>query len=368
MSSYSYSQVSTYNSCKGKHQLQYEEKIFPIFTTNQNLNIGSCVHAGLAAAMRSYWEDQNSDLPTEIRHENAKAHAHTAMQFWYANNLPDSSLTLVDPIMGVSAVADDFMEEWEAGFELAEQLTYRTLDHLNLPDNYEVLTINDAPVVEFRLEAVLPDGQKFAGYIDVVLKDKVTGLIHVVDWKTKTQFIDESDLEFDSQMPLYLWALYQYDIVADYILMYQILKKLPKVPTTNKNHQMSKANITTDWETYEAAVIENALLDPLLSKVDKRDIEALRHAIRYEAYADMWDKLAEYEFFRPLRRAIPMTVANLYATNFQRTVRDIEGSTERPFVWNTFSCRGCQYRQFCSAIMQGSDPNNLIGTAYKKEN
>jgi hypothetical protein len=368
MGYYSISKVGTFNTCKAKYRLQYDEKLRKILPDNRNLNVGSMVHVGLAAAMRSYHASQNAGQPIEIMQNDAFGEAHLAMNNWYNENIPDTEFVVPDPITGEVFVNEKMDLDWQSDFELAERLVYRTLSDVDVPGNYTVVSIKGKPAVEFRVETLLPNQQIFVGYVDVLLQDKVTGLVHLIDWKTKSRFMDEVDFEFDGQMPLYAWAvLQQYDIFVGYVEMYQILKKLPGEPKVNKNGALSKAkNIKTDWATYEQTAVVNKANDPLLNSFTGTDVE-LREYIRTEAYPEMFEYLQGEVFFKSLRRSIPYHLLEVYVKNFSRNVDSVVFTTEWPFVWSAFVCNGCQFRQFCSAIVQGSDPENLIGTVYERQ-
>lgn len=96
----------------------------------------------------------------------------------------------------------------------------------NLPENWEVLG------VEQRIDLEL-DGRKFVGYIDLVLRDKQTDSIVIVDHKSKAAFQSDAELEHYSYQPyLYsLWVKQRYGKFPD-MLVFNMFRigKIVRVP------------------------------------------------------------------------------------------------------------------------------------------
>lgn len=373
MRTISVSQINTYNSCAGKWKLK-QEGLEPINNRLPQLDLGTLVHVGLANAMRSYHDTENPDYLDHpiLRREMALARAKTAIREWEEENRPsEETVSFANPYTGELDVNDEFYEEWFDTFETANGLITRTLDNLEVPEKYSIATAGEKnePLVEFRLEWPLPDGTMFVGYLDAVLIDRELDQAVVVDWKTKRTFIDESEYELDQQLPLYAHALHQItNLNVQFALLYQIKSRLPATPSVNKNGQLSRSKITCDWETYRDFAIGRYTDDPTMVEALHNEGEINTTVLRAAAqavYGDMREKLQDAEFFRPLVRFIPSRITQIYWDNMVRSAQQIKEATEFPFALNTFTCRGCFFQRFCSALVQGSDPNDLIGAVYQ---
>lgn len=70
---------------------------------------------------------------------------------------------------------------WEAVYAVQKFLIIREAGFLN---DYELVYWNDTPAVELSFRITFPDGFRFRGFVDVVLKHKVTGEVMVLENKT----------------------------------------------------------------------------------------------------------------------------------------------------------------------------------------
>lgn len=103
----------------------------------------------------------------------------------------------------------------------------------DLPDNIEILG------VEQKISLNL-DGRNFVGYIDLVLRDKETQDIFIVDHKSKAKFSSPEELEHYSYQPyLYsLWVKEQYGVYPKELIfnMFRI-GEIVRVPFTEEGLQ-----------------------------------------------------------------------------------------------------------------------------------
>lgn len=70
---------------------------------------------------------------------------------------------------------------WEAIYAVQKFIVMRECGFL---DDYELVYWNGKPAVELSFKIEFPDGFKFRGFVDVVLKHKVTGEVMVLENKT----------------------------------------------------------------------------------------------------------------------------------------------------------------------------------------
>lgn len=343
----SFSQISEYQRCPFKWYLLYVEGIRPQ-RTDDALNLGSLVHAGLAFALTFYMSmDYNVSL--------GDMYSVIADYFnqWKANNRPESQM-VID--MDGSWVEDDSrLLSFDEIVDTAAIIVYRTVRFLDIPNNWRVVVgqsldgkHNKVPYIEvpFELQA---NGYTFVGKIDAVLLNLRDNRTYLIDWKTRTSFEDDENNvitgeEFNEQMALYHYALSFYGVKVDGEVTYQIASKVPKKPEVLKSGKaMSRANITSDWETYRAAVIE-AGFDP-------------------NDYLDMQDKLSVTKWWHPV--TIYRSEGNLakrFATLDVWARRMLEDVT-CPQVYSRM-CKLCPFNHICFAVDNDYDVDALIKEQY----
>lgn len=72
---------------------------------------------------------------------------------------------------------------WEVMFSIQRFMAMKANGYL---DEYELVYYNGKPAVELSFQILLPDGFKYRGYVDAVLRHKETGAIVVLECKTSS--------------------------------------------------------------------------------------------------------------------------------------------------------------------------------------
>ncbi len=169
----SYSEFSLFGQCAHRHLL---EKYLKLVEQQPSIHLffGNCIHAAIENSLKEGW-DANK------RVEFFKEKFYKEM----STNMPDTD-----------AFKNDFEDFSEQG---ANILTI--LDAKNIFKDYEIVSIEEA------LYEKLYEKFFFKGFIDLVLRHKITGRILIVDWKTSGEAweIDKKmkDLIFLCQMRFY---------------------------------------------------------------------------------------------------------------------------------------------------------------------
>lgn len=334
---YSVSSIISNSKCTQHYDLKYNRRISPIVQNPGKRLLGTLVHIGLAEAMRSYWG--NSLPPFDVgSHQRARENAFQAMTDYMQKEV-------YTKLTGVY----DIVEYNELAFN-AEILVENTLDHINIPANYTIYSVDGEPVVEYYFrQNIDEDGNQFSGVVDVLLEDIHTGELVVLDWKTRASFTSYEDELLSTQN-----AVYQY-IMSHIIekpiarsIVYQIRSKIPSTPKLNKNGTMSRSKVSTTWEVYKRALLENGL-----NPVDYEDMQQ-----HYEAQED--------KFFNVVDITRTELSQAIYWNNIHKHISNIQSVLNPAMAFGT-ACQGCEFRSWCTAQVSGLDPQDLLGEIYEQE-
>jgi len=339
----SYSQIDQFNQCGRKYKLSYVDGIVPASEVSKPVTLGGLIHVGLAAAMREYYT--NSQLSLEYVTSIVRD---AMISKWREGRLaegrPTDTLTLKYPSGLTTTSVPEVVAE-------AIQIVQHTLSNLDM-SNKSILsaqvkrgrTTSFEPMVEFPLEVKIPKTAfYFVGFVDVVWFDRETQLVELVDWKTTSRIERPEVRELDMQLPIYQHALQQMGIDVSHSVLYQIRSAIPAIPGLNKNGTMARTKITTTWEVYRQALIDNNL--------NPDDYEE-----------DMRPKLDENVFFAPIAYYFSQEITQRYWDNMLETFKAIRRSKRYPYTGvYGFPCRSCWYHDLCFAELHGHDVENMIG-------
>ena len=197
-------------------------------------------------------------------------------------------------------------------------------------------------------------GGTFEGYVDLVIREKSTGFVFLVDFKVRASLLERPEEDYDQQMALYQFLLGLQGIQTMGSIIYQIKSSIPKKPSLNKNGTMSRSEISSDWDTYRSALID-ANLEP-------------------SDYLDMREKLSEKQFQKPIKTyRTPETVIAFWE-NAVQLVREIQVFDERstqtiaPRSFNQFNCPSCGMKALCRAEFENQPTDHLFVNDFKMEN
>lgn len=285
----SYSSIDTYSRCPRKYKWSYVDKLTRATYEATPASLGSAIHAGLAFGL-NWFHSTGYDGSAE----NLRSLSSTLFEFfngWAEANAPDVgyNVTPDGAMMEDTEARDKFRVMVSDAFEI----TLRTLDHLDVPNNWRTVELNGVPLIEFHDTVELHKDPFFWAeltyQVDWVARNVQSGLVYVVDWKSRKTFQpDEMEQaiggeDFNFQISLYAAALAQRGVSPIHgTITYQIAPYTPEWPSLIKNGRVSKANIRSDWATYSAAIRAN--------NEDPED----------EYYAEMREKLNKQVWWSPV--------------------------------------------------------------------
>lgn len=212
MAKVSYSQYGMYSSCQEQYKLNYIDKLG---TSSANIHtiFGSSMHETIQHFLTVMYEvtkKQALQLDLEKMLYNQ-----------LVEHFTKESEKMEDGMY--PCTKEELAEFFEDG-KLILQYFRNKLDKLYSKSGFELLAI------EQILNAEIKPGVHFIGFIDVLLKDKTTGEVIIIDLKTSTKGwsqYQKNDKVKTSQMLLYKkFYSDKYDIPLDKIRVeYQILKR-----------------------------------------------------------------------------------------------------------------------------------------------
>jgi len=168
----------------------------------------------------------------------------------------------------------------------------------------------------------------------------------LIEHKSTKKFSSDQISLFNPQGILYLWGLRQTGIKIKGIIWDYVRTKPPTIPRVLKDGTVSrKQNIDTDYDTYLNTVIA--------SGGDAED------------YVDFLDMLKNREeiFYRRTVLVVPEPTIKLVIDDLKQTAVEISRLQYYPTRnISTITCRGCQFRRVCEAVL-----NNLDAEFIKKK-
>jgi len=329
----SYSQLSTYLSCKYRWYLQYVLGIRPKMRTAP-LEIGDAVHRGLAAFLLG------NDPETGVAE-------------WYKEAIaaqPFEDAELAAKIDEYRDSARIIVTRALAGIEKAGYWSYMN------PETGE-------PYVESSLFVPVPKWDAgLVAKIDWMAFDPSTKTVWITDFKTRNYFTTEQDEWANLQNTIYLAAALFHEIEAVGTLTIQITNTAPKLPKRTKDGGMSRALVACDWETYRDALLE-AGLDPadyeadMKPKLEGREMVRITPVIRsVKSVERIWNEIVE-----PL--------AEEMSTQYRMASEGDAALVPYDCVRNMSprTCNYCGLRSLCHGILRGQDVTDDLSANYESK-
>jgi len=348
----SVSRVKTYSICARRFYYKYVRGLEPMDGEASPRMLGLVVHHILAEVLKVYHMGNNAPRTEKV----IQAAIKTALWNWDTENRPDFYGQFVDDAgVTVRQLNHERYEAWMAMCEKAEDMAYRTILELDIPNKYRVASDHDGnPLVEYELEhkwaATIHRHYLFRGRLDAVLESVDFGYNLLVDFKTtSSSFRSEEAEALDAQIGLYqyvLWATHK--IHTPVGLLFQIKARSPEQPTTNQNGSMSRRKLTSTWEVYEDALLKEGL--------DPHDYEE-----------EMRPKFAAIEWFRQTEVVRPEAVLRRMWDNFCEQVYRMDADTTYPRVFSPPTCKGCDFYKLCHAHLYGHDEEGIIEEEYTQQ-
>jgi len=163
----SYSQYSLWNSCPYQWKLQYVDKIK---TSEPSIHtiFGSAMHE----AIQTYLGCMYNFTIKEADEQNIEDLLRRKMKEFYQKEIVDT-----DKLHLVSR--DDMVEFYQQGEEIIDYFRKKRGQYFN-KKSWVLLGIEEQLAIPIRGDL------KFLGYLDVVMKDEISGKIKIIDIKTAT--------------------------------------------------------------------------------------------------------------------------------------------------------------------------------------
>ena len=167
MGKISYSQFSQWDKCPQMWKLNYVDKV-GTFTGNIYTIFGSAIHETIQAYLVCYYErtiKEADELPL-----------HDILIYRMKENYKESEKRYGD---NFEVTKEEMQEFFKDGLDIIEEFKKRKGSHFKKKDTELV-------GIEMNLNYDLPKDMKFVGYMDVVLHDKKTGRMKIIDIKSST--------------------------------------------------------------------------------------------------------------------------------------------------------------------------------------
>ena len=211
MGKISYSQFSQWDKCPQMWKLNYVDKA-GTFTGNIFTIFGSALHETIQAYLVCYYErtiKEADALPLD-----------DILLYRMKENYKESAKRHKD---NFEVTKEEMAEFYKDGLDIIEEFKKRKGSHFKKKDTELV-------GIEMNLNFELPQNMRFVGFMDVVLHDKKTGRMRIIDIKTSTMGWNKymkADKNKTNQLLLYKhFMAKQLDISEDKIdVEYFILKR-----------------------------------------------------------------------------------------------------------------------------------------------
>lgn len=340
----SVSQLQTFMSCPKKWEYNYMDRLAPR-VERAYLSIGKLCHKGMQVAMTMKWladRGEVSHLPSGILCVALEAMDEEWNQYIEETPLLDEEMPDMEQML-LDARSVFEQAFWE--FDI---------------DRYEVLTVFDGeeeiPALELHFVVPCPGSNGLHGYIDAILKDKLTGCVWSTDYKFRKTLAPDEDEANNVQNAVYSWACHKMGIDITGTMTWQHVNTPAAEPQLLKKGGVSRAKIKTTWMAYKGFCLE--------------------HDIDPDPYEEeMREKLADIEWYRATYEYRNMaTIKNIWESVVVPASRAVakaykEKNRKHLYPWN---CKMCQYQSLCQGELRGYDTDAIKLREYvvrnKKDN
>lgn len=261
---------------------------------------------------------------------------HSVWAHLYSNG--GTSIVTPDDLKSVwfALLSEDNTDDRNAMTPMAHSMIDQYHEYAKINDNFEVLGIEKelrSPITLFNGEVV-----ELIATLDMIIQDKDTGSVYIVDHKNLASFADVGDLERDFQMSAYLWMGMNQKLDTKGAIYNMIRKDIPAEPLFMNSGELStKKNIDTTYDKYLQAINQ--------------------YGLDWEDYSDILERLKLNSFVK--RERIFRT--SRFLRNFELQLKGKISDMYEPHIYpceesGVFShCRKCSYQSLCKAENDGSD-------------
>lgn len=232
------SEVATWLTCKRKYYYEFDLNLEPKVSSGA-LGKGTLLHEGLALYYASLKEwDEGAGTPGDPagvtrRHESAVNRARTMLQ----NFLASGNGYDFETVMEVDRLLQGYWNFYQGD------------------PNWEILE------VEKGYDLAMTEDYEYSLRLDLLVRERNTGAIVLVDHKTAYDFWTEDDLDLNPQFPKYIGSLRANGVNVDKAVLNQIRTRSIKAPTLDQlfRRTVCKPNL---------AKIGNAMREQVISSMD----------------------------------------------------------------------------------------------------
>lgn len=324
----SVSQIQSFLSCPKKWEYGYKEGITPR-VERPFLSIGKLCHRGMQVAMQYKWEHEREQ---HYCREDALRVALIEMDIEHKNYMESNSF-LAEELPDIEQILKDATRVFTQAFWEFDI------------DKYEVLTLRQngksIPALELHFAIPCAGSKGLHGYIDAILRNKITGCLWCTDYKFRKTLAPDEDEAFNIQNAVYARACQKMGIGITGTMTWQHLNTPAADPAILKNGQISRAKIKTTWPHYRAFCLSHGqdpkdYCEEMIEKLS--DIEWYRATYEYRNTATInaiWNDCVV-----PASRAIA------------KATREEKPKSRSLYPWN---CKMCQFQSLCQGELRGYD-------------
>lgn len=347
----SFSELSTYMECPRKHYYAYIERLHKAkYTQSNRINVGLVVHALIQAVLLYY-----IDTDYKATFEEIDLLINQVADI-FKKDAPQTK-KFMDLQGNILSEDDKELVEFIHNIELSKEIAKRLVRHLDVPNNWRTEFINwngeEVPLVEFKFEYPIVEGNDIVGKIDWVAKSLFDNQVYLIDWKTRAKMTDDfkiSGEDMNLQMSIYQYVLNSLGVKTFGTITYQVRSDIPHIPEITKKHKLSEAKIATDWKTYSEHLIKNGQ--------NPDDHEAMKNKIE-QSYRDEYWWLPVY-----------IIRGNKELENRWLTAQEITGTMLNDTKHSKYEsprCLFCPYFQICLGSDRGMDTDYLKKMDFTKD-
>lgn len=382
------SEINLFKKCRFAHKLKFVGMLYPKVTAKP-LEFGTAYHA----AKQIYYDPQTNSYPADTRKELA------ILKF--LATVEEQKAALGNLSLEQKA---DYAERVELGVGMLEYYFGTLAPYLDI--NLEPMFVEQdfsVPIVnpetneqlycicdrcwEKQLPTIYPFGEHkqdcddesctydcyyaqmrknwkglpvyLEGRIDLILKDKRTGKVWVLDWKTTARLMDRYEwLELNEQIINYLLALMLLGFDVAGFIYHEALKTFPKPPKRNASKRMGRwysvdKNQDTEYDMY---VDEISIGDP-------EGFEAGAYDEFLEFLQNSGKEFYHREIIRRNKDHLAIAYEDLYNTA-REMVNPLKVIYPSP---GKFNCTYCEFEQVCIGRATGADYEYTIETMFEKK-
>lgn len=351
----SWSGLGSLAHCGQQYNLRYNEHLQkPPSGESLNMTIGSMVHQGFSYALAYFGENGLIDHLEDDAAEGVlayyRAHLRPDKTCWdYENNdwVPDT----------------EYYQMMEDAYNAAQRIVKYYVGRLGIGTRYFPVRTEDLGLeagewmVEWDFYAQLPSSDVVVhGFVDAVLWDAEYEQHVVVDWKTRTSFVDPTLQSHDGQLQLYaavlnnmLWETGTAPIRQ--ALYIQLRQTTPKPAKINKDGTPSKAQSDSTWEVWSKSV-------ELLGIDTRLYFEIMQSKLKLPSD---YISIVEVPITQDSsHQAITSVAQHVYLHDFMDT------SGVWPRHLSEHHCKFCEFKRICDTERYGGDVATVIEREYEE--